>query len=75
MSCLNFASCKVPDLASDLRRHRQCLPPLRPIGRSGPPDQDYKYARLHLACTLPLDIFRDLLGATIRDGRENNYLL
>eukprot|EP00965_Chrysotila_dentata_P226389 6195382-Pleurochrysis_carterae.AAC.1 len=30
----------------NLRRYRQCLP-RSPIGRSGPPNQDY--ARLHLA--------------------------
>eukprot|EP00965_Chrysotila_dentata_P245527 6206607-Pleurochrysis_carterae.AAC.1 len=34
-------------------RYRQCLP-RSPIGRLGPPDQDY--ARLHLACALPFDI-------------------
>eukprot|EP00965_Chrysotila_dentata_P038401 1275963-Pleurochrysis_carterae.AAC.1 len=47
----------------ELRRCRQLLPH-HPIGRSGPLDQDY--ARLHLAYTLPIDILRDLPGATIR---------
>eukprot|EP00965_Chrysotila_dentata_P186939 6171820-Pleurochrysis_carterae.AAC.2 len=59
-----------PLQAISLRRYRHCLPS-SPIGRSGPPNQDY--ARLHLAYTFPLDILRDLIGATVRCGRGNDY--